>query len=201
MKNANNSNSIEREITFLTEPHLKSKVTTLLPKKETNGLSTNNITNSPNSTNSNNNSNNNSNSNNTNSNGSGKRMKISLRDELDEMMSIAVWMDQQLKLQMEDEILALRANQKRFMKVLKERERKIEELQRENHWLRNQLDHTKVEKDSLIKRLDIESEFSQILLNIDDDDDELQSLDLIKYTRPVSATTRSKSLSNIPLAK
>jgi len=40
-----------------------------------------------------------------------------------------------------------------------------------------------MEKETLIKRLDIESEFSQIMLNIDDD--ELQSLNI---TRPISTS-------------
>jgi len=120
--------------------------------------------------------------------------KITLKHELDEMMNIAVWLDQQLKVQMEQEITALRMNQKRFLRILKERDKKIEELQKENTLLKDQLDHTKVDKDVLINRLNCEREFSQIMLNIDEEDAELQSLGILKAPKDESITIQNGSL-------
>jgi len=204
----NNTTEPTSEINLFSEP-LPNKLTTLNPKKESNGLNT-----SSNLHNSFNIPNNLHNSYNTienesedeisettnNSSSQEKRVKISLREELDEMMKIAVWLDQQVKLQMENEISNLRAKQKKIFKTLKSKEKRIEELERENHWLKSQLDHTKGEKDTLIKRLNIETEFSQIILNIDEDEEDLRKLDFIKFPKPL-LPPRSRSLSNITAAK
>jgi len=108
--------------------------------------------------------------------------KTNLRDELDELIHIAVYLDKKIKLRQQRAMENMRADIKHCLAIIHNREQKIEELEKENDLLRHQLDVTQGDKDTLKQNLKYEREFSEIMLRLDDEykDDEEKTSDPLK---------------------
>jgi len=103
--------------------------------------------------------------------------KTTLKEELDELLEIAIWLDRGIRSQMEQETENMRTDIKQCINIIHERDRVINELARENELLRSQLNRTQNDKDTMKQNLHFEREFSQIMLRLDEeymDDEELE---------------------------